>query len=130
MDLTTITTCILLPQFQYNMGDNTTFTRAYYNRVSSHLWVVVVVVLCSELTWPQICKVSSFNNTNVIWVIIQVLMDLTTIKTNVLLSQFLYNMGDNTTLSRAYCNRVNSHLWVVVVVLVSNELTWPQSFFM
>ena len=71
------------------MGDNTTFTRAYCNRVSSHLWVVVVVI-CSELSWPHHCKVSSFNNANVIWVIIQVLLDL----------------------------RVSSHLWVVEVGVV------------
>ena len=46
--------------------------------------VVVVVVVCSELTWPQ---VSSFNNANVTWVIIQDLMDLTAI-TCALLPQF------------------------------------------
>ena len=78
------------------MGDNTTFSRAYCNRISSHLWmgvvvvvmvVVVVVVVCSELTWPQICKVSSFNNANVTCMIIKVLMDLIAITCD-LLPQF------------------------------------------
>ena len=27
-------------------------------------------------------------------------------------------MGDNTTFTRAYCNRVSFHLWLVVVVMV------------
>ena len=43
-------------------------------------------------------------------------------------------MGDNTTFTRAYCNRVSFHLWLVVVmmvvvavvVVVYSELTWPQ----
>ena len=86
MDLTAIT-CDLLPQFKCDMGDNTTFTGAYCNRVSSHLWMVVGVGVCSELTWPQIGKVSSFNNAYVTWVIIQVLMDLTAITCD-LLPQF------------------------------------------
>ena len=66
--------------------------------------VVVVVVVCTEIS-----KVSSFNNANVMWEIIQFLMDLTTIITCALLPQ--YNMSDNTTFTRAYCNRVSSHLW-------------------
>ena len=92
------------------MGENTTFTRVYCNRVSFHLWLVVVVVVvavvvvvvlevvvvvvCSELTWPQIGRVFAnlwlvwcFNNANVTWVKIQVLMDFTIITTCGLLPQ-------------------------------------------